>query len=68
MSKDDFSILVLGADERQALLDLSSFADYNNKELKKLNENLKEIGNAIQELDGTFREIYKFIQLNGGFR
>ena len=42
--------LILGKETEQALKDLAAFEDYNNKELKKINENLSEINESLKQL------------------
>lgn len=44
------AVLVLGKETEQALKDLATFEDYNNKELKKINENLSEINESLKQL------------------
>ena len=44
------AVLVLGIETEQALKDIAVFQDYNNKELKKINENLSAINETLKQL------------------
>ena len=43
------AVLVLGIETEQALKDIAVFQDYNNKELKKINENLSAINETLKQ-------------------